>query len=85
MKFKKRKQLEAEITVALKIMKRLELKQKLKDLDSGIKTFEMTWIEYANQWQPFVLHLQRNWDMSYKKGMVTISCPLELYNKYVND
>lgn len=47
--------------------------------------FKMSWKEYSNQWQPFVLKHERNWDMSYRDGMVTISCPEELYNNYLNN
>ena len=47
--------------------------------------FGMSWKEYSNQWLPFVKQYEREWDMSYSKGIITISCPEDLYNNYINN
>lgn len=47
--------------------------------------FDMSWKEYRNQWLAFVEKYDRDWDMSCKNSIVTISCSEELYNNYINN
>lgn len=45
--------------------------------------FSLSWREYSVSWIPFVKDKKRNWDMSYSKGEVTITCPSELYDEFM--